>query len=196
MTEQTSDWKDSGYSLKFYHDEKEQFKEAYAMKLGYAETEIVFLKLKRHYKLRGWLDRTDRVSGGRCSSNGRVQVRHSTDFGVLCHEMAHLYEFTKYRESRHGKRLNRIMARMVGFCSKRGYWKGELERRLAPKPVVVPTESDVKMAKIAKRKADLARYEKTLAYWTKLYTGKIKKAKKSIAMMERHKPLDKLGQNL
>ena len=105
--------------------------------------------------------------------------------------MAHLYEFRKYRESRHGKRLKRVMARMIAYCKKKNWWADEMARRLAPKVVVIPTLQEEKALRIAHRKEQLASYEKKLGYWTKLYTGKIRKARRSIMMMERgmHAPL-------
>ena len=49
----------------------------------------------------------------------------------------------------------------------------------------VVIKKDVRALKLAKKRADLERYEKRRAYFIKLYDGKIAKAKRSIVMLER-----------
>lgn len=171
--------------LKYYRTENDEFAETYDKQLNHKETEIVFQKLLRHFKLRGWIKFTNRVGGGSCGRSGRVKLRWNTNFGVLCHEVAHLYEFTKHGGSRHAKRHKRIMARIIRYCQKKQWWADEVVARLAPKPVKVVTAEEKKTALILQRQQQISRYEKRLAYFVKLYKNKIGKAKRSLAALSR-----------
>ena len=173
--------------LLFYRNEKEEFKEAFEKKLDYKEARIVYEKLKRHYNLYGHLEFTDRIGAGKCwYGSGKIILRWQTNFGVLCHELAHLYEYQKYNKHRHGKRLRRIIKSMVNYCKKKNYWEDELAKRTEIKVKPIPTPEEIRLKKIEKRKQDLIRYEKKLKYYTKLYTNKIKKSKRSLMMLERY----------
>ncbi len=109
------------------------------------------------------------------------------NYGVLCHELAHYYCYDKYGgRIGHNKKMWRVMERMINYYKKKNYWEEELDKRTEVKVKLEPTKEELKLKKIEKRKTDLLRYEKRLAYFTKLYTNKIKKANRSIAMFERN----------
>lgn len=174
--------------LEFYESEWVEFKESYAAKLNRAEATIVFKKLTRHYKLRLLLYwQAYKRGGGQFRSSGYVILPASgaTNVGVLCHEVAHAIEFKKHRETHHRKRLMGIVRRVNAYAKKKGYWSAELSKRTAVKVVAEPSKDEVRAKKLLKRRADLARYEKRLAYFTSLYRGKIARARRSIVMLER-----------
>ena len=171
--------------LVYYTAEKEEFAEAYAKRIRHAEAKIVFGKFIRHFKLRGWLKFTNRVGGGKCNRSGRICLRWQTDFGTLCHEVAHLYEYNKFGESRHAKRHKQIMARMIRYCQKKAWWADEIAIRLAPKTIEIVTEAEEKQTLILHRQQQITQYAKRLAYFTRLYTNKIKKARRSLAALQR-----------
>lgn len=171
----------------FYSLERKDFPEQFDRKLSWDECVIVHKKLCRHYKLPVEL----RYNGRRCGvahHYGLIELGQSgMNVGVLCHEVAHLIAYRKYRDMKHNKKLYRVMSRVMNFSKKKLYWSDELVKRTAPRPVKpVPSIVDVRLLKISKRKDDIIRYEKRLAYFTKLYSRKIVKARRSIAMLERY----------
>jgi hypothetical protein len=80
----------------------------------------------------------------------------------------------------------KVMRRVINYCKRRNYWEDELNRRTEIKIKPQPTERELKLKRIEKRKSDLLRYQKKLNYYNKLYTNKIMKAKRSISMLERN----------
>jgi len=172
--------------LVFYMDERNEFKEAYEKTLTYKEAKIICKKLNRHYKLNGFLEFTDRVGGGKCSRYGRIILRWQTNFGILCHEFSHLYEFRKYNESHHRKRLRRIMKTITNYCKKKNYWSEELNKRTEVKIEIEPTKSELQNEKILRTEQNIIRCEKRLKYFNKLYTTKIKRYRRSLSMLKRH----------
>ncbi len=170
--------------LRFYENEHKEFPEAFSKNLSYKEIEIVFRKLCRHYKIHPYLQY------GRGSNANRFRIQLASvwgmNIGVLCHELAHYYCYHKYGiKIGHGKKMWRVMKRMINYCKKKNYWEEELAKRTEIKIKPEPTKEETRLKKIEKRKNDLIRYEKKLARCNKLYTNKIKKAKKSIIMLER-----------
>lgn len=175
----------SPFRLKFYEREHDEFQDAYARKLTRREAGMVYTKLLRHFKLgTKYIYFKSRLSSGGKANRRYIILGKSPNFGILCHEVAHLIDFRK-RRSKHDKTLMFIMRRVVNYCKKRQWWEKELKKRTEPKVVIQPTEEQKKQAKILKRKADLERYHKRLNYFTKLYTNKIKKANRSIATLQR-----------
>lgn len=172
------------YTLKFYKDEKELYSEAYDKEICGREVDIVFEKLKRHYKLEIGIRHNKRSNGA--FRGWYIDVPYKTSFGLLCHEIAHALDKKKRRKSKHDKKLMRILGRVVNYCKKKNWWKEELDRRTEFKVKPIPTKEEIQKQKLEKRKSDLARYEKKLNYYTKLYSNKIKKANSSISMLERY----------
>lgn len=179
--------------LKYYGTEKEEFVETYGKHLTSAEARIVFDKLLRHFKLKGRLEFTNRISGGNCSRLGTVRLRWKTDFGTLCHEVAHLHEYNKFGKSRHAKRHRRIMARITRYCQKKSWWANEVAARLAPKPIKIITKEEDRGTRILQRRQQIIRYEKRLAYFAKLYKNKISKARRSLAMLKNNSGVTNFG---
>lgn len=171
------------YSLKFYEEEHKKFSESYNKKICGEEIEIVFRKLRRHYKLYCFLVINGRTSGH--FRGNRIEVPYNTYFGLLCHEIAHAID-NKKRRSKHDKKLMRIIGRVINYCKKKNYWEEEIRKRTEIKVKPEPTKEELQLKKIEKRKNDLVRYEKKFIYYTKLYSNKIKKAKRSLLMLQRH----------
>ncbi|MBI5803369.1 hypothetical protein HY448_01650 [Candidatus Pacearchaeota archaeon] len=183
-----NDWKHSGYKLKFYADEHKEFPEAYIKELNSEQARIVISKLQRHFKVgRLSLAFTDRIGGGKCDYGGLIRLRWQTSIGMACHELAHLLGYRKYNIRGHNRKMKRIMARMINYCQKKNYWQEELEKRLAPKPITPePTKQESRLILIKKREQQIVRYEKKLKYYTKLYSNKLKSARRSILMLKRN----------
>ena len=178
----------TGYRLKFYYDETKRFSEAYGKDISYKETRIVFDKLNRHYKLNlGLMFRN--IRGGKFRKNwngGMITLPYKTTFGLLCHEIAHAIDCKKRNDTKHDKRLMRIIESVIKYCKKKDWWEREINKRIEIKIKPEITDDEIRQKKIDKRKADLKRYEKRLNYFVKLYSNKIKKAKRSIMMLERN----------
>ena len=172
-------------NLKYYGTERAELADDYAKDLNREEAKIVCKKLAKHFKLRYSLHFRGRCGSGSCSRYGRINLGIPTNFGTICHEFAHLLEFTKYGHSRHARRHRRLVLRLISYCRRKMYWEAEIGKRLAPKPVKVSTEAELKDKLILKRQEQIARFEKRLSYLTKLYVGKIRKAKRSLAALQR-----------
>lgn len=171
--------------LKFYDNERVEFKEAFEKSLSYNELEMVFKKLCRHFKISPSLY----YGRGSHANKWSIQIanRWGLNFGVLCHELAHVYTWKKYGcRVGHGKKMWNVMRRIINYCKKKNYWSEELDKRTEIKIKPEPTKEEVQLKKIDKKKADLIRYEKRLDYFTRLYSNKIKKAKRSLMMLERY----------
>ena len=178
----------SPYRLKFYEKEiEEEHNEAHNKKLTEQEARMVFKKLCRHFKLK-WVKLyfNGRRQGGITNSSGWIEVCYNPSFGLICHEIAHIIDRKKRGRSKHDKKFKRVITRVVNYCKKKNYWEEELTKRTEIKIKPEPTKEELRAKKIEKRKADLLRYEKRLAYFTKLYNNKIKKANRSIATLKRN----------
>ena len=172
--------------MKFYSVEHKHFPKHYATLLDWDSCVIVHSKLCRHYKLPVEL----RYNGRRCGvahHYGRIELgRSGMNVGVICHEVAHLVAYRKYREMKHNKKLYRIMSSVMNYALKKDFWSDEISKRTAPKPVKpMPSIDEARQLKIVKRQESIVRFEKKLKYYTKLYSGKIVKARRSISMLER-----------
>ena len=168
--------------LKFYEKEQKEFGEAYHKKISGDEIRIVFKKLTRHYRINTRLEFGSRWNGhyqGWC-----IKIPYNTCFGLLCHELAHAYQNQKYNVKGHNKQLMRIIRRFVNYCKKRNYWQDELQKRTEIKIKPEPTQEELKLIGINKIKSDLIRYDKKLKYYNKLYSNKIKKAKRRLISLE------------
>ena len=179
-----SDWKESGHRLKFYAEEQEAFPEQYGRKINNVEARIVSDKLKRHFKIGSFSLRfTDRVGGGSCSYGGLIKVRWQTSIGIICHELAHLHGYRKYGIRGHNKKMLRVMARLMNYCKKKGYWASELTQRTAPKVVKELTKDEQKALKVKHTEDKINRYESKL----RMYTKKLQRARRSLMMLQRVK---------
>jgi hypothetical protein len=174
-------------TLNFYLNDWKENGEAFNRGMSWDDMHFVLNKLNRHFKVKAWLTYNGHRHGGCANRFGRIEIGSSgRNFGTLCHEFGHVLEFKKFGESSHHKRLRKIIARVVAYCQKKSYWSSELEKRTAPKPVKpVPSVDVVRLQKIVKKKESIERFEKKLKYYTRLYSGKISKAKRSVAMLER-----------
>jgi hypothetical protein len=172
--------------MKFYSVEHKHFPKHYATKLDWDACVIVHSKLCRHYKLPVRLA----YNGRRCGvahAGGLVELgRSGMNVGVLCHEVAHLIAYKRYMSMKHDKKLYRVMSRVMDYALRKNFWSVEIAKRTAPKLVKpLPSIGELRLAKIVKRKESIVRFEKKLRYYTKLYSGKISKARRSIVMLER-----------
>jgi len=113
------------YELKFYEKEIDTFHESYHKELKGDRVDLVFRKLKRHYKLGNLViqhnKRKNGVFRGWC-----IDVPVDTCFGLLCHEISHAID-RKKRKSKHDKRLMRIVARVNHYCKKKNWFESKKE---------------------------------------------------------------------
>ena len=126
------------YSLKFYETEMLKHRVAHGKKLSMAESKIVFKKLCRHYRVDGTIEFNSRMKGGLCC-RWVILVGTETTFGILCHEVAHMIDKIKRTDSKHDKKLVRIVDRINKYCQKKEYWEKELTRRTKIKIKVAPS---------------------------------------------------------
>jgi len=142
-------------NLVYYKNENEEFKEAFGKVMTRQETEMVYLKLCRHFKLRKVSIEWTSGRNHPCCNAWRICFNLDwNNFGVFCHELAHLYQFQypKYRGDGnrfHNKKHRRIMKRMVNYCQNKNWFEIELKRRTEPKPEKPePSKDELRQIKI------------------------------------------------
>lgn len=117
--------------LKFYEKERQQYPEAFTHKVSDEGAKIIVKKLKRHFKIiRLYGLRFYGNSGsGSAYPNGYIRLSHNPSVGMICHEVAHLFNKRKYGNWNHNKKLMRTIKRMVNYCKRKNYWQEEIARR-------------------------------------------------------------------
>lgn len=172
--------------LKYYSDERIKLWEYFGLPLQSKEaTEIVIDKLLKHFKLGKVL--LSFTSGRNHSYAGAYSITINTsqlNFGVICHELAHVYQKRISNGSYktwHNKFHNKIMKRMLRYCEKKNWFEEELKRRLTPKPVKLePTEDEIQAKKIEHLLTLTKKYERKL----KLYSTKLKKTQRKLSRLQ------------
>jgi hypothetical protein len=175
--------------LKYYQDERSEFKEEYEKKLPNEDaTIIVIKKLLKHYKL-GNLN-ISFTSGRNYSHAGRYNICINTEsmnnFAVVCHELAHTYQARKEGFERgdkwHTKKHKKIMKRMLNYCKKKNWFEEEINRRTLPKPQKIePTKDEQRIKRISVLEKRKESYERRI----RLSENKIKKINRQIAGLKR-----------
>ena len=170
-------------NLIYYQQERSKFREQFDKKMTSEEFEIVFQKLKKHFKLYCSLDFTIGCRHSHASKNHVTINIAQQDFGTLCHELAHVLHLQKYEfQGRwHGKLHERLMKRMLNYCKKRNYFADELARRTAPKLArQEPTADEVKQKEIVHLESKIKRY----ASKVKMYQNKLKKTQRKFERLK------------
>lgn len=172
--------------LVFYQKEWKVHKEAYEKKIvGNDDTQFIAKKLMRHFKIRCKVISGGTQGGGRAwinSLGSTIRVPRECPFGVLCHELSHVWQHKREGKTKHNKGLARLIQRMVNYCKKKGYWETELAKRNEPKPTKPePTAQELRAAKIERRKTQIKRIESKIGYYQTL----LKKRKRSLGALER-----------
>lgn len=136
-------------NLVYYTKEREEFKEAFAKELGVTESEMIYKKLCKHYKISPC--QLQWTSGRRCphAGWGITLNRDWNNGGILCHEFAHHLGRRKFSFNGHNKKHWRLMKRVIKYCEKKNWWTQELKRRTEPKPTKPePTNDELRSKKI------------------------------------------------
>ncbi len=146
----------------YYWKEKLEHKESFDKKLSVKKAEMIYKKLCRHFKLsRVRLEWTSGCVRPKCSSWRVLLNVSNNNFGVLCHEVGHLYQFQKpkYKQG-HNKWHKKIMKRMVDYCEKKNWFEEELDRRTKPKePKPEPTPKELRLKKIERFEQGIKRHQ-------------------------------------
>jgi len=117
-------------ALLYYKKEREIFQEEFKNNMDTKKACSIINKLMRHYKLNNYTWKFVGTSSSRCCSIKRPNKsitgilkfsRTHISIGVICHELAHAIEMTKYSRSAHAGRHMRIMTRLIKYCNKKGY---------------------------------------------------------------------------
>ena len=114
--------------MKYYEREQRELPQLYNRPLDVVQSTKVFNKLKRHYKLerlqlifkKGMHKGNGRFFGGRYVSY--IQLGRSSSLGVLVHEIAHAIEHSKFRDTKHQKRLWGIQKRVAHYVLGKNHW--------------------------------------------------------------------------
>ena len=146
----------------YYRKEREEFQDVFKKELSMETARMVYKKLCRHFKLS--IVRLDWTSGcirPKCSSWRVLLNMNRNNFGSLCHEVGHLYQFQKPRYKQgHNKWHRKIMKRLVNYCRKKNWFEEELKRRTAPKPLKPePTKEEIRLKKIVRLEQGIKRHQ-------------------------------------
>jgi len=109
--------------LKFYQKERQRFLKAFNHKVTDEQARKIIKKLVRHFKIPLVLiDFRGHHGGGHAHSN-IISVSHNPAIGVLCHELAHVFNKAKYGNWKHNKKLMRTIGTFIKYCEKKNYWE-------------------------------------------------------------------------
>ena len=120
-------------TLKYYTKEREEYPIEFKYMKDSKELCLIINKLLKHYKLDNYIWKFVGTTSSRCCSikkpnkpiTGVLKFsRTHSSIGVICHELAHAIEMTKYGKSGHAGRHFRIMTRLIKYCNKQGYTPG------------------------------------------------------------------------
>lgn len=128
--------------LKFYTIEKQVFNKETCVFFTDTHALKICKKLARHFKFE--LEKVRflkmRRSAGRATlANSSITLMHGPSILVICHELAHLYQYQKTGKTYHGKKLLSIIRRMLAYCESKGWWISEsviAERMIERNPKV------------------------------------------------------------
>jgi len=177
--------------LKYYKDEREEFKEAFEKLIVGKRADLVFKKLSKHFKLEN-VD-LEWTSGRNYAKGSRWRIKLNSDwssYGVMCHELAHTDNIRNGIGAVHNKKHWKVMKRMINYCSKKNWFEDEIERRLAPKPKKIePSKEEIKAKEIIRLQENIIRYEKKILYWNKKLNKARKKYNLKMSYNQRNHPL-------
>lgn len=175
-------------NLVYYEKENQEFNYGFSKKFrDKKEANLIYSKLVRHFKLKKVNLEWTSGRNHPCCNGWKVMLNiDRNDFGVLCHEIAHLYQFQypKYKGNGtfHNKKHRKIMNRMVHYCQKKNWFEEELERRTIPKePKSEPSKEELRQTKIKK----LDESTKKCLSKIKRYQNLIKKNNRRITHLKR-----------
>ena len=195
---------------RYYSEERRLYREAYDFNLRDEEVGLIVRKLSRHFKVS--IPRYRFYGNSQSGSAGysSIRVSHYPSMGLLIHEFAHyakgkgglrdiVEKVNNKGTNHHGLQFQATLSRIHLFAKGKSYWKSEIEgkrdKKVEKRAVKKHAEGLkerpeakvlIRNEKILKKEAAIKRYEKKLQYYTRLYTTKIKKARRSIAALKRH----------
>ena len=173
-------------TLKYYITEKIEFKDAFEKDMIYLQTKIVFKKLCKHFKIKGCsLEWTSGRNHPKAFYGYFPKVRMNYDwnnFGVLCHELAHVKLYTDKKIKGHNKRHWKNMEKMIKYCRNKNWFSEELDRRTTIKVKPEPSKEELKAKELIKLQEKIIKYEKKILFYQK----KLSKAKRSYTIRLRN----------
>ena len=121
--------------LKYYDVEDEKYGAEFNIKIiGQKETIMIINKLIRHFKIPPIkkIEFTKRKDGGTYWRKSMRISFHPRNIriGVICHELAHHWDYMKNRINKynkkyfktHTKKHARYTKRLMDYCKKKNYW--------------------------------------------------------------------------
>ena len=165
--------------------ERTNWKTENDMKTSNIHAEMIVKKLTKHFKLpfrNVWFH--GHRDSGRVWSCGNMRLSNNPSVHVICHEVCHLLCWKKHdKHPQHGsKKWLRQLKIVHNYVIKKNYWKEELERRTAPKPIKPkPTKEEVRLKKIERLAAGIKRHQTKIKRCTTL----IKKNNRKISALKR-----------
>jgi hypothetical protein len=168
-------------NLIYYMIERKEFAEAFDKKLTSSKEAIIIInKLLRHFKLN--LVQIYFTSGRNHSNARKWKITinfENCDFGTICHEVAHVYQFQKLMnsgyENWHNKEHKKLMKRMINYCKKRDWFSQELDRRTTIKIKPEASKEEIRANELIKLQQKIIKYEKKILFFQR----KLSKAKRS-----------------
>jgi len=114
--------------LKFYSIENQVF--AKESRYFFTDSHVLKIceKLARHFKFRVGKVRFRKMKfayGRATYDDNSITFIHGPSILVICHELAHLYQYQRIGKSYHGKKLLPIIRKMLAYCESKGWWISE-----------------------------------------------------------------------
>jgi len=109
--------------LKFYQNERKIFSPYFDMEINEQAATIVINKLKKHFNFNVFkVSFTAYKNGTAYPRQSSISLPPNMGLGFILHELAHLYNYQKYNNCHHNKKLMKTISRFFKYCIKLNFW--------------------------------------------------------------------------
>ncbi len=168
-----------------YDKERIKWKLEHEMKVPNDKTEIITMKLAKHFKLSIYNVYFRKGGGARAYRfGGRIKHWNNTNMLTVIHEVCHFLCWKKFNKKvqHNSKKWLSQMKIIVNYCRRKNYWNDELERRTTPKiSKPEPTKKELRL----KRVEILENRKESYGRRIRLSQNRIKKLNRQIGGLKR-----------
>jgi hypothetical protein len=194
----------------YYEEERQLYSDAYNIQVSDKKGLIIVHKLCKHYKIFVPKIKYWGYRDGGTAYSGLIRLSHNPSIGLIMHEFSHFAKSAILQKegiagmknlgtSHHGTKFQGALNFVNQYAKTKDYWKNEKEIQVKIKPEEEKTCQEIvdegvgKVKKLIEEKAEeiaeievkINAYLKRMQYFQRLYTTKIKKAKRSLVAHRR-----------
>jgi hypothetical protein len=110
--------------LQFYKKERIIVSPYYNIQIEDKIAFIIINKIKRHFKfIVNEVSFNAYKNGTAFINSSKIRIPSNTTIGMVLHELAHLYNFQKFNNYNHNKKLLKTILRFYKYCIKLNWWR-------------------------------------------------------------------------